>query len=83
MSPALRPPRSACVVRNSAGGRARALSPHRETTRPSGTRHAAHRRRRHLRAPLLTARGITKTITTAAGDLQILKGVDLDLRPAS
>jgi putative ABC transport system ATP-binding protein len=35
----------------------------------------------HLRAPLLTARGITKTIHTAAGDLPILKGVDVDLRP--
>ena len=31
--------------------------------------------------PLLAARGITKTITTAAGDLHILKGVSMDLRP--
>ena len=33
------------------------------------------------RAPLLAARSITKTINTAAGDLHILKGVDMDLRP--
>ncbi len=32
-------------------------------------------------APLLAARSITKTIITAAGDLHILKGVDMDLRP--
>ena len=31
--------------------------------------------------PLLAARDITKTITTAAGDLHILKGVSMDLRP--
>ncbi len=31
--------------------------------------------------PLLAAKGITKTIQTAAGDLNILKGVDMDLRP--
>ena len=31
--------------------------------------------------PLLAARGITKTINTAAGDLHILKGVSMDLRP--
>jgi putative ABC transport system ATP-binding protein len=31
--------------------------------------------------PLLAARNIVKTITTAAGDLHILKGVSMDLRP--
>lgn len=31
--------------------------------------------------PLLAASNITKTIITAAGDLHILKGVDMDLRP--
>jgi putative ABC transport system ATP-binding protein len=31
--------------------------------------------------PLLSARGIVKTIVTAAGDLHILKGVSMDLRP--
>ncbi len=31
--------------------------------------------------PLLAARDIVKTITTAAGDLHILKGVSMDLRP--
>jgi len=31
--------------------------------------------------PLLAARNIIKTITTAAGDLHILKGVSMDLRP--
>ncbi len=31
--------------------------------------------------PLLKARNITKTIATGAGDLNILKGIDLDLRP--
>ena len=33
------------------------------------------------RQPIVTARNITKTIRTGAGDLNILKGVDLDLRP--
>ena len=33
------------------------------------------------RPALLAARNITKTITTAAGDLHILKGVSMDLRP--
>ena len=31
--------------------------------------------------PLLEARGITKNIQTGAGELKILKGVDMDLRP--
>ncbi len=34
-----------------------------------------------LNRPLLEARGITKTIQTGAGELKILKGVDMDLRP--
>ena len=82
MSSARRPPRSVCVVRNSAGGRAGTLSPHKRQRAhrgPSAMQLIADAAT--LRAPLLTARGITKTITTAAGDLQILKGVDLDLRP--
>ncbi len=33
------------------------------------------------RQPIMVARNITKTIDTGAGDLHILKGVSLDLRP--
>jgi putative ABC transport system ATP-binding protein len=33
------------------------------------------------RQPIMVARNITKTIQTGAGDLHILKGVSLDLRP--
>jgi putative ABC transport system ATP-binding protein len=35
----------------------------------------------HPARPLLAARNITKTINTAAGDLNILNGVNMDLRP--